>query len=52
MQVFMICRVHNPFGICGEKKKKKTSTEERNYWSKYGKDYYLTISKKPANLLN
>ena len=50
MQVFMICRVHNPFGICGEKK--KTSTEERNYWSKYGKDYYLTISKKAASLLN
>ena len=22
MQVFMICRVHNPFGICGEKKNK------------------------------
>ena len=28
MQVFMICRVHNPFGICGEKKKKKQARKK------------------------
>ena len=27
MQVFMICRVHNPFGICGEKKKQARKKE-------------------------
>ena len=28
MQVFMICIVHNPFGICGEKKKKQARKKE------------------------